>query len=62
MKWIDRIGGGARVALPACAIDKNFTFATDYQPVVNPAYNGDRGPVSIFSCRLRGEFRTRRHA
>jgi high affinity Mn2+ porin len=28
----------------------------DYQFVVNPAYNADRGPVSIFSGRLHGEF------
>jgi high affinity Mn2+ porin len=24
--------------------------------MANPAYNADRGPVSIFSCRLHGEF------
>ncbi|GAC1507236.1 MAG: carbohydrate porin [Bradyrhizobium sp.] len=40
----------------AYAIDKNFTFTADYQLVVNPAYNADRGPVSIFSGRLHGEF------
>jgi len=40
----------------ACAIDKNFTFTADYQLVANPAYNADRGPVSIFSGRLHGEF------
>lgn len=28
----------------------------DYQLVVNPAYNADRGPVSIFSVRLHAEF------
>ena len=38
------------------AIDKNFTFTADYQLVVNPGYNADRGPVSIFSGRLHGEF------
>lgn len=40
----------------ALAIDKNFTFTADYQLVANPAYNADRGPVSIFSGRLHGEF------
>jgi len=40
----------------AYAIDKNFTASADYQLVVNPAYNADRGPVSIFSARLHGEF------
>jgi high affinity Mn2+ porin len=40
----------------AYAIDKNFTFTADYQFVTNPAYNADRGPVSIFSGRLHGEF------
>jgi len=28
----------------------------DYQFVANPAYNADRGPVSVFSGRLHGEF------
>ncbi|WJR81976.1 carbohydrate porin [Bradyrhizobium sp. NP1] len=28
----------------------------DYQFVANPAYNADRGPVSIFSSRLHAEF------
>jgi high affinity Mn2+ porin len=40
----------------AYAIDKNFTVTADYQLIVNPAYNADRGPVSIFSGRLHGEF------
>jgi high affinity Mn2+ porin len=40
----------------AYAIDKNFTFTADYQLIANPAYNADRGPVSIFSGRLHGEF------
>jgi high affinity Mn2+ porin len=40
----------------AYAINKNFTVTADYQLVVNPAYNADRGPVSIFSGRLHGEF------
>lgn len=40
----------------AYAINTNFTFTADYQLIVNPAYNADRGPVSIFSGRLHGEF------
>ena len=40
----------------AFAMNSNFTFTADYQLIVNPAYNADRGPVSIFSGRLHGEF------
>jgi high affinity Mn2+ porin len=28
----------------------------DYQYVVNPAYNADRGPVSIFGLRAHAEW------
>jgi hypothetical protein len=38
----------------ALALNKAFTFTADYQLIANPAYNGDRGPVSIFSGRLHG--------
>ena len=31
-------------------------FALDYQFVANPAFNRDRGPVSVFSARLHWEF------
>jgi len=35
----------------------NWTTLTfDYQFVANPAYNADRGPVSLFSGRLHAEF------
>ena len=40
----------------AYVLDKNFTFTADYQMITNPAYNADRGPVSIFAGRLHGEF------
>ncbi len=40
----------------ALSLSKAFIFTTDYQLIVNPAYNMDRGPVSIFSGRLHGEF------
>ncbi len=34
---------------------KEWTFSTDYQHIQNPAYNQDRGPVSVFSIRLHWE-------
>ncbi|MGE5159749.1 MAG: carbohydrate porin [Gemmatimonas sp.] len=40
----------------AYQVTKNFTVTADYQFIANPAYNADRGPVSVFSCRLHGEF------
>jgi len=40
----------------AYSIDTHFTFTADYQLIANPAYNADRGPVSVFSGRLHGEF------
>ncbi len=40
----------------AIAFNKAFTFTADYQLIVNPAYNVDRGPVSIFAGRLHSEF------
>jgi high affinity Mn2+ porin len=33
-----------------------FHFSADYQFVTNPAYNRDRGPVSIFAGRLHAQF------
>lgn len=32
------------------------TLTFDYQFIKNPAYNSDRGPVSIFSGRMHAEF------
>ena len=40
----------------AYSISKNLTLTADYQLVTNPSYNADRGPVSIFSGRVHGEF------
>ncbi|MBK3662117.1 carbohydrate porin [Bradyrhizobium diazoefficiens] len=40
----------------AYSVIKGVTLTADYQLVVNPAYNADRGPVSIFSGRLHAEF------
>ena len=33
-----------------------FTASADYQFVANPAYNSNRGPVSVFGLRLHAEF------
>jgi high affinity Mn2+ porin len=35
---------------------KNFWFTPDYQFVINPAYNKDRGPVNVFGMRLHIEY------
>lgn len=40
----------------AYSVIKGVTLTADYQLVVNPAYNADRGPVSIVSGRLHAEF------
>lgn len=40
----------------ALAMNKALTFTADYQLITNPAYNADRGPVSVFTGRLHGEF------
>jgi len=36
--------------------DKWTTLTFDYQLFNNPAYNRDRGPVSVFSIRAHAEF------
>jgi high affinity Mn2+ porin len=35
---------------------KGLILTFDYQFMVDPAYNADRGPISFFSARLHGEF------
>jgi high affinity Mn2+ porin len=35
---------------------EHFTISPDFQYVIHPAYNRDRGPVSIFAMRVHGEF------
>jgi high affinity Mn2+ porin len=40
----------------AYALNKHITLTADYQFITNPAYNADRGPVSVFSGRFHGEF------
>ena len=37
-------------------INKNIWTSLDYQHIINPAYNSDRGPVNIYGIRLHMEF------
>ena len=37
-------------------VHKDVSLTFDYQLLTNPAYNADRGPVSVFSGRLHAEF------
>jgi high affinity Mn2+ porin len=48
-EWITELYYDARVA-------PGVNVALNYQLVVNPAYNSDRGPVNIFSLRARTAF------
>jgi high affinity Mn2+ porin len=36
--------------------NRNFDATFDYQLIVNPAHNSDRGPVNLFALRLRAAF------
>jgi len=38
------------------SLNKWATLTFDYQLIVNPGYNADRGPVSIYAARLHAEF------
>jgi high affinity Mn2+ porin len=40
----------------AMYVIKGMTLTFDYQFMMNPAYNADRGPISIFTGRLHAEF------
>ena len=40
----------------AFAVTKDLSLTFDYQRLTNPAFNADRGPVSIFSGRVHAEF------
>jgi high affinity Mn2+ porin len=39
----------------AAKVTEALTISLDFQYVVNPAYNADRGPVSIFSLRVHAQ-------
>jgi high affinity Mn2+ porin len=38
------------------ALAKGYWFSPDYQFIADPAYNRDRGPVSVIGVRLHAEF------
>jgi len=38
------------------ALPQSWKITFDYQYIVNPAYNRDRGPVSVFGTRLHWQF------
>src|SRR5262249_20713082 len=40
----------------AITVAKGVILTFDYQFMVNPAYNADRGPISFFSGRVHAEF------
>lgn len=40
----------------SAALWQGIHASLDYQFIANPAYNADRGPVSVFGVRLHGEF------
>ncbi len=37
-------------------LSRQAWLSADYQRIVNPAYNADRGPVTVYSLRLHTEF------
>jgi high affinity Mn2+ porin len=37
-------------------LSQHVKVSLNYQYIVNPAYNADRGPVSIFGFRAHAEF------
>ena len=43
-------------AFYALQMTKGLTATVDYQLLVNPAYNADRGPAHVFAGRLRANF------
>jgi len=38
------------------SVRKELSLGINYQPVFNPAYNRDRGPINVFSGRIHVEF------
>jgi high affinity Mn2+ porin len=40
----------------AFSLTRGVTLTFDYQYMVDPAYNADRGPISFFAGRLHAEF------
>ena len=58
------VGDGAIKAAMESSLDmfysvnvrKPLWFTGDFQHIVNPGFNADRGPVNVFSVRIHGEF------
>jgi len=40
----------------SCRLEKSLYLTFDYQFVINPGYNMDRGPVNVFAGRIHVEF------
>jgi high affinity Mn2+ porin len=40
----------------AARLAEHFTLSVDFQRIVHPAYNRDRGPVSVAGLRLHSDF------
>jgi high affinity Mn2+ porin len=40
----------------SASISEGFALAADYQFIAHPAYNGDRGPVSVLGLRVHAEY------
>jgi high affinity Mn2+ porin len=40
----------------SAALFKDVALTADYQFIANPAYNPDRGPISVIGLRLHGQF------
>jgi high affinity Mn2+ porin len=39
-----------------CALTRELALGASYQPVINPAYNADRGPIHVLTGRLHAAF------
>lgn len=65
MGGVDGFVGDGRInAAPETALDlfyslslhHSYWLSGDYQHIVNPAFNSDRGPVDVLSVKIHGEF------
>jgi high affinity Mn2+ porin len=39
-----------------CALTRELSLGASYQPIFNPAYNADRGPIHVLTARLHAAF------
>ena len=53
---VSRTKLSSQPAVEIIGVTKFFWLTLDYQRVENPAYNADRGPVTIYGFRLHAEF------